>query len=319
MEKFSQKELLQEGFLDAMRKAGSIVNSTVKKVGRGIASTAAAANKLDREGFNVLKDPFKRFLNSDPKAAFWELMKKNYSKTFDIKTIKNINVVQDANAATSGAPALPGTPALSGTPATPATPPGVILTPGGLPATPGTPALSGTPGTPGTPATPALSGTPATKVSGRTIVTFTARQLITTGGSSEPKEYKAILSRNPENDPNNMFSMRVFDETNHEIQGTKTYTPNFNKIVNTFDQKYPNTKIKTDGTLTTDEAKKLIDMIYIQNHRVFDTNEQGKFSTLLSTPVVKLDDIKTEMTRERLVEKTNVSQKVLLEQLKSLS
>ena len=324
MEKFSQKELLEEGFLDTIRIAGQLA----KKTGRGVAAAAEYANRLDREGFGVLKDPLSRFINSDPKAAFFELMKRNYSKTFDIKTVKILSITKDKNeatAATSATAAISGTP---GTPATAGTPAGVILNPAtGLPATPAVPALSGTAGTPNIPETPGMKAQKAKTVKGRTIITFTAKLLSTTGGSTANTElnsdklipYKAILSKNPEKDPKNMFNLRVFDDQNREIQGSKEYIPKFDKIIVNFISKYPSTKIKTDGTLTQDEAKKLIDTVYTTNSRVFNSAEESKFNTLLSPAVIKLDDIKAELINRQLVEKTNVSQKVLIEQLKSLS
>lgn len=285
MEKLSQTELLQDGFLDNIRAAGvragaaavsagskaataaKSAGSAIKKIGRGVANVADYANKLDREGFGVLKDPLKRFINSDPKAAFKQLMEKNYSRTFDIKTVQITNVAADQNAAT--------------------------------------PSLSGAP------------GTAASNVSGRTIITFIARQLITTGGSNAPATYTAVLSLTPERDPNNMFSMRVFDDKNREIQGSKEYIPKFDRIVVAFDKKYPNSNVGS-GTLSKSDAEKLIDMVYTTNSLVFDNNEKAKFSNLLAPATVNISDIKIELTRQRLVEKVKVSQKVLLEQLKNL-
>ena len=244
----------------------------------------------------MLKDPLNRFIKNDPKAAFLELLKKDYSKTFDIKTVKIAKVEKDQNAAVAGVP---------GTPAAPATPPTAV--PGGqaIPGTPATPALSGTP------------GTPATNVSGRTIITFTANLLITTGGSSPTAEYTAVLSRNNTKDPNNMFSMRVFDDKKHEISGAKNYTPIFDKILNTFVTKNPNTRAKTDGTVTRQEAIKLLDMVYTVNNKIFNSTEQAKFN-ILSNAVINIADIKKALTKLLLVEKIYISQKVLLEQLNKL-
>ena len=85
MEKLSQTELLQEGFLDAVRAAG-----------RGVAKVANVVNKIDSEGFGALKEPINRFLNSDPKQFTLRELKESYYRTFNPKTIKIGQAKQDS-------------------------------------------------------------------------------------------------------------------------------------------------------------------------------------------------------------------------------
>ena len=86
MEKLSQTELLQEGFLDAIRAAG-----------RGVAKVASGLEKLDKEGFSALKGPLTSFINSDPKQFVLQELKTSYYKTFNPKTINVGQAVRDSN------------------------------------------------------------------------------------------------------------------------------------------------------------------------------------------------------------------------------
>jgi hypothetical protein len=77
MVKLSQTELLQEGFLDAVRAAG-----------RGVANAAAYAKRIDTEGFGVLKDPLKKFITNNPVLFLKEELKKDPKIQF-VKLVKS--------------------------------------------------------------------------------------------------------------------------------------------------------------------------------------------------------------------------------------
>jgi hypothetical protein len=109
-EKLSQKELLNEGFLDTIRKIASPIAKGIAGVGglaKGIAKVAApnlsqaigsdidkikSIGKSASDAFTAEKN---RQINSTPERFVENELKTNYSSTFDPKSIKIIEVKQD--------------------------------------------------------------------------------------------------------------------------------------------------------------------------------------------------------------------------------
>jgi len=99
MHKVSQRELIGEGFLDVMRRAGSIARAAVKGVAKGIYS-------MDPSGFNTIAAPFKtiaapitgalkQIKQDDPKKFVLQELKASYYKTFNPNSIEVLEVKKD--------------------------------------------------------------------------------------------------------------------------------------------------------------------------------------------------------------------------------
>ena len=354
MEKLSQIELISEfNLLGALRTAGKAAAA----VGRGVGAVAKGIHALDPEGFNTIAAPFKyaatpiagigkgiaaitptNYIKNGIKGWFMfakdyflNEIKTTYRNTFDPKSITDVKAGIDRG---EGQEAIPGQDAIEpeeeieARDAVEAQPASTIIDPStGQPATPAVeaqPAVGGRPAVEGRPAVDPVEAKLGPLAKGRTVITFKAKRYIATGGGSEQLEdFKAILTRDARSsnlklmDPNTGYSMTIYDAGNHVVSGSKSEAvPNFNKIFNYFLKQ--NRLTKAPDKLTPEQVKQLISNVYIQNHKVYGSNEENKFQKLLQQAAIAPTALKNELIKQRLVEKVNVSQKILLEQLKSI-
>jgi hypothetical protein len=275
MDKLSQKEMLEEGFLDAVRTAGRIASAPIKKIGRGIAKTAEVANKLDREGFGILKDPLNRFINSDPKQFVEKELKESYSKTFNPKSIRVMEVKND----TLGQRNVPHLPKVK-------------------------------------------TGT------NRFIVSFKAERFKAAGGVSPLEIYYAHVFKSG---VDNTLSMDVRDVKGNQIQGEKSkkskkskkqLAPSYDEIINKYSAANKPITVAILSTIITknlgiseqDYAKKLSQGATDMDAAILDIT--GKMNVADNLDATDIERVKQVLQSRALVEKTNVSQKVLIEQLK---
>ena len=102
MRKLTQLELLEEGFLDAVRRAGGIARAAVKGAAKGIYA-------MDPSGFDTIAAPFKtiaapitgalkQIKQDDPVSFLKEELKLEYYKTFNPKSVEIIEVKKDTTA-----------------------------------------------------------------------------------------------------------------------------------------------------------------------------------------------------------------------------
>ena len=106
MRKLTQLELLEEGFLDAVRRAGGIARAAVKGAAKGIYA-------MDPGGFDTIAAPFKTIAAPitgalkqikqddqiiDPKQFVLQELKLSYYKTFNPKSVEIIEVKKDTTA-----------------------------------------------------------------------------------------------------------------------------------------------------------------------------------------------------------------------------
>jgi hypothetical protein len=97
MEKFSQKELLEEGFLDSVRRAGGIARAAVKGAAKGIYS-------MDPEGFNKIAAPVKTL--AAPIVGAYNQIKQDDPVSFlkeELKAKKSIELVKVVSQKTQNA------------------------------------------------------------------------------------------------------------------------------------------------------------------------------------------------------------------------
>lgn len=97
MEKLSQTELLQEGFLDSVRRAGGIARAAIKGVAKGI-------YKMDPSGFDTLAAPFKTI--ASPVVGAYQQMKLDDPVMFlkqELSANKNIELVKVVSQKTQNA------------------------------------------------------------------------------------------------------------------------------------------------------------------------------------------------------------------------
>lgn len=95
MEKFSQKELLEEGFLDAIRNAGRLAKTAITSAVKNPIATAGALAKgaakgiyaLDPAGFDTIAKPFKTIAQPFMKAL--SQFSKQDASTFLLRTLVN--------------------------------------------------------------------------------------------------------------------------------------------------------------------------------------------------------------------------------------
>jgi hypothetical protein len=260
MVKLSQTELLQEGFLDAVRAAG-----------RGVANAAAYAKRIDTEGFGVLKSPINRFLNSDPKQFVSQELKTSYYKTFNTKSIKIIEVKKDT--------------------------------------------------------TPQQNVQYLPRVNTRTnrfIVSFSAERFIPSGGTSPSEIYYAHVLKGGEK---NELSMDVRDEDGNQIQGEKSKKaekPTFTNIIKNYQTKGTPITVAILSTIITKNlgiserefAKKLLPGATDMDEVILGVTNKNNVTDILNQ--ADIDSVANVLRTRSLVEKVNISQKVLLEQLKNL-
>jgi len=356
MREYSQLELMEEGFLDSVRRAGGIAKAAVKGAAKGVYN-------MDPTGFNTIAAPFKtiaapvaavynQFKKDDPKMFVMTQLKAKYFQQFDINTVKILSVEGDKNEAVAATAALSGTPGTAGTAAISATP-GTIGTLGTLgvaptytnrdpnsqypqrfaptrmvtPGTPGTVGTLGTLGTPGVAATAGTQGTPgiaatpgseASNVKGRIIVTFSAKKYMSTG--TEPAAiYKAVLTKNFRKGPLTERDAKwSMDVLDSNNQHIEPTQTRLASFMQIFKTFATTNKINpTADVITPDEAKLLLADIYKANKQKFDP-AAPIFVKLLSTPQVKVEDIHAVTRSEKLTEKVQTSQRDLIEQLISL-
>jgi len=97
MEKLSQTELLQEGFLDSVRRAGGLARAVVKGVAKGI-------YKMDPSGFDTIAAPFKTV--ASPVVGAYQQMKLDDPVMFlkqELSANRNIELVKVASQKTQNA------------------------------------------------------------------------------------------------------------------------------------------------------------------------------------------------------------------------
>ena len=250
MDKFSQFNLLEEGFLDAIRLAG--------KAARGVVRTA---NAIDTQGFKAIKTPINKFIDSkskitDPKKFVEQELKSSYYKTFNPKSVKIIEVKKDTN---------------------------------------------------------------------RFIVSFSAERFLPTGGSAPSEIYYAYVFKGGEK---NELSMDVRDDKGNQIQGEKgkkTEKPDFNTIIKQYQTRGTPITVALLSTIITkklgiserDYAKKLSPGATDMDAAIMDITNKSAVQDVLEQD--DIDKVYQVLHTRGLAEKVKASQKVLLEQLKSLS
>lgn len=251
MEKFSQFNLLEEGFLDAIRLAG--------KAARGVVRTA---NAIDTQGFKAIKTPINKFIDSkskitDPKKFVQQELKSSYYKTFNSNSVKIIEVKKDTN---------------------------------------------------------------------RFIVSFSAERFLPTGGSAPSEIYYAYVFKGGEK---NELSMDVRDDKGNQIQGEKgkktPETPTFDSVVKKYQDKSTPITVALLSTIITknlgisekEYASKLSRNATDMDDVIMDITAKTAVQDVLDQNDINM--VKQVLQTRGLTEKVKASQKVLLEQLKSLS
>ena len=267
MEKLSQLNLIEEGFLDAIRLAGKAARGTVR-----------FANELDTQGFKALVPikPINKFLDSetitDPKKFVLSELKTTYYRTFNTKSIKNLEVKKD----TTGQQNVQYLPKV-------------------------------------------------TKSTNRFIVSFDAMRFKPSGGTDPSQTYYAYVVRGGQE---NKLSMDVRDVNGNQIQGEKSTTPEKPTLTSVIAKYRSKQIVITVAVLSTiitrdlgiserDYASKLSQTATDMDMAIMDITNKTSVTDVLDQ--ADIDLVNQTLKARQLTEKTNVSQKVLIEQLKSLS
>jgi len=358
MRKLSQLELLNEGFLDTIRTAGKAVKAVGKGIGavakgihaldpEGFNAIAAPITALAKPVIGVAKGIAAitptTYLTHGIKGWFMfakdffsNQVKTTYKNAFEPGSITDIKLGIDRGRGQTAIPAqdaIKSEAEVEARDEVKAKPASLIIDPStGKPATPAIeaqPAIEGKPAVEGRPATDAIEATVGPLAKGRTIINFKAKRYGAvrpgfTGGSSDtPEDFTAILVRDKYSadlklmDPKAGYTMTIYDKGGNEVRGTKAEAvPSFDKIYNTFLKK---SKITVaPDSLTPEQAKEILSIVYMFNHKIFDTNKEKEYKQILQQPKIVPATLKNELIKQKLVEKVNSSQKVLLEQLKNL-
>jgi len=95
MRKLSQRELLEEGFLDAARATGQLAGAAIKGAAKIISPTGA---RVIGSAAKAIGSAYSNFKTAEPEKFVLQELKKSYYKTFNPNSIKIIEAKKDTTA-----------------------------------------------------------------------------------------------------------------------------------------------------------------------------------------------------------------------------
>lgn len=95
MRKLSQRELLKEGLLDAMRATGQLAGAAIKGAAKIISPTGA---RVAGSAAKAIGSAYSNFKTAEPGKFALQELKNSYYKTFNPSSIKILEVKKDARA-----------------------------------------------------------------------------------------------------------------------------------------------------------------------------------------------------------------------------